>query len=277
MSTRKTQMSTRQAVVATATAFFRVDVIEEANYPISFAMRLLGVVAPLIPFFFISKLVGNSPEVGGDYLTFTVIGLAMTALLTAAMVGFGNTLQQSFQRGTMETFLIEPVPWTAIPLAMNQWQVMNGLIYTVLLMGAGWVLGAHYQLGGVGAAILIALLGITAGLAIGIVSAAVLLLTLKSTPVIRIYDIAASLLAGSLFSVAQLPGWAQALSVVLPHTYVINGVRTALMADPGSYEISLTRAVVSLGVFDVVVFAFGIWLWRRTLEYSRKIGLLGGY
>jgi ABC-2 type transport system permease protein len=177
----------------------------------------------------------------------------------------------------METFLIEPVPWTAIPLAMNQWQVMNGLIYTVLLMGAGWVLGAHYQLGGVGAAILIALLGITAGLAIGIVSAAVLLLTLKSTPVIRIYDIAASLLAGSLFSVAQLPGWAQALSVVLPHTYVINGVRTALMADPGSYEISLTRAVVSLGVFDVVVFAFGIWLWRRTLEYSRKIGLLGGY
>jgi ABC-2 type transport system permease protein len=270
-------MSTRQAVSATAAAFFRVDLIEEANYPISFAMRMLGVIAPLIPFFFISKLVGNSPQVGGDYLTFTVIGLAMTALMTAAMVGFGNTLQQSFQRGTMETFLIEPVPWTAIPLAMNQWQVMNGILYTVMLMGTGWILGASYQLGGVPAAILIAFLGVGAGLSIGVVSAAVLLLTLKSTPVIRIYDIAASLLAGSLFSVAQLPEWARALSVLLPHTYVINGVRTALMADPGSYNISLARAVVALLIFDVVVFTFGIWLWRRTLEFSRKIGLLGGY
>ena len=277
MSTQQQQMSTWQAVVATASAFFRVDAVEEFNYPISFAMRLLGIIAPLIPFFFISELVGDSPEVGGDYLTFTVIGLAMTALLSAAMVGFGNTLQRAFQRGTMETFLVEPVPWTTLPLAMNQWQVMNGIIYTFMIMTTGWILGASYELSGAAAALLIAVLGIIAGLAIGIVSAAVLLLTLKSTPVIRIYDIAASLLAGSVFSVSQLPGWAQALSVLLPHTYVINGVRTALMADPGSFDMSLQRAVIALLIFDVVVFTFGIWLWRRTLEYSRKIGLLGGY
>ena len=277
MNSPKKPMTTTQAAVATATAFFRVDFIEEINYPISFVTRLLGIIAPLLPFFFISQLVGNSPEVGGDYLTFTVIGLAMTALLSAAMTGFGTTLQRAFQRGTMETFLIEPVPWTAVPLAMNQWQVMNGLLYTVMLMGMGLILGASYKLAGVPAAILIAALGTIAGLAIGIVSAAVLLLTLKSTPVIRIYDIAASLLAGSIFSVGQLPGWARALSVFLPHTYVINGVRTALMADPGSYAISLSRAVTVLSIFDVVVFTFGIWLWRRTLDYSRKMGLLSGY
>jgi ABC-2 type transport system permease protein len=277
MSVAKKPMTTTHAVFATATSFFRVDLVEEFNYPISFAMRLLGVVAPLLPFFFISKLVGNSPEVGGDYMTFTVIGLALTALLSTAMNGFGTTLQRAFQRGTMETFLVEPVPWTAIPLAMNQWQVLNGLLYTAMLMGMGWVLGANYHLAGVPAALLIGVLGVIAGMSIGIVSAAVLLLTLKSTPVIRIYDIAASLLAGSIFSVGQLPGWARALSAVLPHTYVINGIRTALMTNPGSYEVSLAGAVTVLSIFDVVVFAFGIWLWRRTLEFSRKMGLLSGY
>lgn len=277
MSKQAKPVSTRKAVVATAAAFFRVDAVEEFNYPLSFAMRLLGIIAPLIPFFFISELVGDSPQVGGDYLTFTVIGLGMTALMSAAMVGFGNNLQRAFQRGTMETFLVEPVPWTTLPLAMNQWQVMNGLIYMVMIMGCGTLLGANYDLGGVPAAALIALLGIIAGLSIGIISAAVLLLTLKSTPVIRIYDIASSLLAGSIFSVSQLPGWAQALSALLPHTYVINGVRTALMANPGSYEVSLQQAVLALLIFDVVAFTFGIFLWRRTLEYSRKIGLLGGY
>ncbi len=277
MSRKSKPVSTRKAVVATASAFFRVDAVEEFNYPLSFAMRLLGVIAPLIPFFFISELVGDSPQVGGDYLTFTVIGLSMTALMSAAMIGFGNTLQRAFQRGTMETFLVEPVPWTTLPLAMNQWQVMNGLIYMVMISGCGALLGANYELSGVPAAALIALLGVIAGLSIGIVSAAVLLLTLKSTPVIRIYDIASSLLAGSIFSVSQLPGWAQAFSALLPHTYVINGVRTALMANPGSYEVSLQQAVIALLIFDVVAFTLGILLWRRTLEFSRKIGLLGGY
>jgi len=277
MSQVEKPISARKAVVATAAAFFRVDAVEEFNYPLSFAMRLLGIIAPLIPFFFISELVGDSPQVGGDYLTFTVIGLSMTALMSAAMVGFGNTLQRAFQRGTMETFLVEPVPWTTLPLAMNQWQVMNGLIYMVMILSCGGLLGANYDLAGIPAAALIAVLGIVAGLSIGIISAAVLLLTLKSTPVIRIYDIASSLLAGSIFSVAQLPGWAQALSALLPHTYVINGVRTALMANPGSYEVSLQQAVIALLIFDVIAFSFGIFLWRRTLEFSRKIGLLGGY
>jgi ABC-2 type transport system permease protein len=277
MSRSGRTISTRKAVAATAAAFFRVDAQEEFNYPLSFVMRLLGVIAPLIPFFFISELVGDSPQVGGDYLTFTVIGLALTALLSSAMNGFGATLMRAFQRGTMETFLVEPVPWTTLPLAMNQWQVMNGLVYLSMIMGAGALLGANYELSGVAAAALIGALGIVAGLSIGIISAAILLLTLKSTPVIRIYDIASSLLAGSIFSVSQLPGWAQALSALLPHTYVINGVRTALMANPGSYEVSLQQAVLALLIFDVVAFTFGIFLWRRTLEYSRKIGQLGGY
>lgn len=271
------QATGRRAVVATAAAFLRVDAVEELNYPATFAMKLLAVAAPLIPFFFISELVGNSPVVGGDYLTFTVIGLSMTALLSGAMVGFGATLQRAFQRGTMETFLVEPVPWTTLPLAMNQWHVLQGMVYSLMFLTVGWVLGAQFELGGIPAALLIAFLGIIAGLSIGIISAAVLLLTLKSTPVIRIYDIAASLLAGSIFSISQLPGWAQALGVFLPHTYVINGARTALMADPGTYEMSLRTAVIALSIFDLVAFSFGIFLWRRTLDLARKFGTLGGY
>jgi ABC-2 type transport system permease protein len=269
--------SNRKAVVATSAAFLRVDAVEEFNYPATFAMKLLAVAAPLIPFFFISELVGDSPVVGGDYLTFTVIGLSMTALLSGAMVGFGATLQRAFQRGTMETFLVEPVPWTTLPLAMNQWHVLQGIIYSFLFLVVGWALGAQFEFSGVPAAALIAVLGIVAGLSIGIISAAVLLLTLKSTPVIRIYDIAASLLAGSIFSISQLPDWGRALGVLLPHTYVINGARTALMADPGTYVMSLRTAVIALGIFDVLAFSFGIFLWRRTLEFARKLGTLGGY
>lgn len=271
------QETAKASVRRTAAAFFRVDFIEEINYPLTFAMQMLTVVVPLIPFFFISELVGRSATVGGDYLTFTVIGLGMTTMLNGAMVGFGSSLQGAFQRGTLEVFLVEPIPWTTLPLAMNQYQVMLGGVSGLILFGVGGLLGAEFDSSGILAASAIAVLGLLAAAAIGIISAAVLLLTLKSAPVLRIYGLAASLLAGSIFSVNQLPGWARPISFLLPHTYVINGARTALMRDPGSFEIDITTAIVALIIFDVAFFVGGLYLFRKTLELSRKMGTLGGY
>lgn len=261
----------------TAGAFLRVDVIEEINYPLTLVMQLLGIIVPLVPFFFISELVGNSRTVGGDYLTFTVIGLALTAAMTGAMSGFGSSLQKAFQRGTMEVFLVEPVPWTSLPLAMNQWTLMFGALSSMLIFVVGWLMGASFQLSGAPVAVVIAVLGIISSTAIGICSAAILLLTLKSAPLIRLYSLAASLLAGSIFSVGQLPDWARYISYALPHTYVINATRTALMEDPGTFHMSTTIAIVALLIFNVVFLAVGFYMFRRALEFSRKMGTLGGY
>lgn len=261
----------------TAGAFLRVDVIEEVNYPLTLLMNLLGVIVPLVPFFFISELVGNSRTAGGDYFTFAVIGLAMTAALTGAMSGFGSSLQRAFQRGTMEVFLVEPVPWTVLPLAMNQWTLMFGALSGMVIFGAGWLMGASFVVSGIPVAIVISILGIISSTAIGICSAAVLLLTLKSAPLIRLYSLAASLLAGSIFSVNQLPDWARYISYALPHTYVINATRTALMEDPGTFQMSPTTAIIALAIFNVVFLAGGFYVFRKALELSRKMGTLGGY
>ncbi len=261
----------------TAGAFLRVDVIEEINYPLTLTMQVLGIIVPLIPFFFISELVGDSDRVGGDYLTFTVIGLALTAVMTGAMSGFGSSLQRAFQRGTMEVFLVEPVPWTTLPLAMNQWTAMFGILSGLLILGVGTILGANYVVSGIPMAILIGVLGVIASTAIGILSAAILLLTLKSAPLLRLYSFAASLLAGSIFSVDQLPQWARYLSFLLPHTYVINATRTVLMEDPGTFHMPASTAIIALLIFDVVFLALGFYMFRRALELSRKMGTLGGY
>ncbi|REK40869.1 MAG: ABC transporter permease [Actinobacteria bacterium] len=265
-------------LLKTSAAFFRVDVIEEFNYPLTLVMQLLGIIVPLIPFFFISELVGpNSRTVGGDYMTFVVIGLGMTAVLTGAMSGFGSSLQRAFQRGTMEVFLVEPVPWTTLPLAMNQWTLMFGALSGLLIFGVGSLLGATYDLAGIPLALLIAVLGMISSTAIGICSAAILLLTLKSAPLLRLYSVAASRLAGSIFSVEQLPTWAEYLSYLLPHTYVINATRTLLMDDPGSFVMEPSTAIIALIIFNVVFLFIGFYMFRRALELSRKMGTLGGY
>ncbi len=88
---------------------------------------------------------------------------------------------------------------------------------------------------------------------------------------------AASLLAGSLFSVNQLPAWLRMFSWAIPHTYVINATRQVLMADPGSFVMPFSTAAIALTVFNLVVFSVGLWLFSRSLEYGRKMGMLSGY
>lgn len=260
-----------------AWAFLRVDFIEELNYPVSALMHVVGAIAPLIPFFFISELVGDSPRVGGDYLTFTVVGLGATTMMTVGVMGYGGRLQDALQRGTLETFLIEPVRWTTLPVAMNQWHALLGLFMSLLVFGFGVLLGANLETSELGLVMVIAILGVISAATIGIISAAVLLLTLKSAVVIRIYTLASSILAGSLFSIDQLPGWLKPLSYLLPHTYVINGMRSALMSDPGTFNLRPTTAILALLTFNIIVLPMALFLFGRTLSLSRRIGGLGAY
>ncbi len=160
---------------------------------------------------------------------------------------------------------------------MNSWQIMLGLFNGSILMVVGGFLGANYTISQIPAFILLVVLGLLATTAVGILSAAVLMLTLKSQPILMVYSMAAGLLAGSVFSVSQLPIWLRAFSWLIPHTYVINGARSQLMADPGSFEIEYQTALIVLACFTAVVLPLGIWMFRRTLELARRLGLLSGY
>ncbi|HSF87475.1 MAG TPA: ABC transporter permease [Acidimicrobiia bacterium] len=266
----------RPGKLATTLAFLRAEFVEELSYPLSFAFSILRSVLPLLLSFFIAQLVRDE-RVGGDYLTFVAVGLGVTAMLGGALSGFGASLQRAFQRGTLETYLVEPVPWTFLPFAMNMWQVLLGMFNGTILMVFGSLLGANYELSAIPAFVLLVLIGLLATTAIGILSSAVLMLTLKSQPILLVYGMAASLLAGSVFSVSQLPDWLRFFSYLIPHTYVINGARGLLMADPGSFTIEYSTAMTVLVSFTVIVLPLGVWMFRRTLELARRLGLLSGY
>ena len=261
-------------------AFFRVDIVEDLSYPFAFAMHELAVVMPIIASYFIGQLtVGsvNSALFGSDYFTFAVLGLAVTGAMAAALSGFGSALQMAQQKGTLETFLVEPVSWTLLPLAMNSWRVVLSLFNAALVLLMGWALGANFVLDGLPMFILILLLGVTASLAVGVVSAAFLVVSKRSNAIVRLYTLAASLLAGAVFSVDQLPDWLQIFSWLLPHTYVVTAARQQLMADSGSFTIPTDVAVMVLIGFTIVVGGLGLFLFRRSLLYARKLGVLSGY
>jgi len=275
--TTDTHSSERAGLSSVSAAFIRMDSVEDISYPLSMLLGELGTIVPVFIYFFVAELVGNSPEVGGDYLTFEVIGMSVSTILQAALSGFGGSLQRAQNRGTFETLLVEPVSWMYLPFAMNLWRVILGLFGGTLVFFVGLALGANYVWSGIPAFLLLIVLGILASMAIGILSASLMVLAKRSQPVLTLYGLAASLLAGALFSVDQLPPFLQALSLAIPHTYVINAARTLLMEDPGTFTMSFRTAAIALTVFNLVVFTSGLWLFHRSMQYARKMGMLSGY
>ena len=154
---------------------------------------------------------------------------------------------------------------------------MMGVLEGAIILGMGALLGAEYLASGWWEFLVLLVLGILACTAIGIVSAAILIISKRSKPFLTLYGMAASLLAGAVFSVDQLPSWLQTLSWAIPHTYVINASRAVLMEDPGTFVVPFQLAVIALLAFNVVVLTGGLWLFSRSLEYGKKMGMLSGY
>ena len=260
-----------------AMAFLRKDATEEFSYPLTLLLGELGLFVPMIAYLFIGDLVGDSEIVGGDYFTYAAIGIAITVVLQAALSGFGNALQVSQSRGQFETLLVEPIPWLYLPITMNAWRVLLGLVSGLMVLLLAVVLGADIIPAGIPQFVVLLLLGITCETAVGVLAASLMVVAKRAQPVLTLYGLAASLVGGALFSVDQLPSWIRWVSYLVPRTYVINGSRTALMEDPGTFVITFGTAVVVLTVFSIVGMCLGFWLLSRSMQYARREGILGGY
>ena len=262
-----------------ARAFIEVDLIDATNYPLAIVMKGLSAFVPVVTFKFVADLMGdNGPDVAFDYYTFVVIGLITMSLLAATLNSFGNALLRLVTQGQLEMYLVEPVPWRMLPFFMLPWPGLVALGTAAMMVGLSVPFGADYVLSSVPAAIVIVILGLIATLAVGILGASVRVLSKRADPVLSLYTIAASILSGAFFPVEELPEWLQALSWLIPHTYVIQALRRVLMPEGAVLEgASAGQAMIALIIFAVVLHPIALWFFGRTLEYGRKIGALSGY
>jgi ABC-2 type transport system permease protein len=250
-------------------AFLRIDIIEDRMFPLSTALRYIAVLVPVVMYFFQADYLGTQSQ-----YAVMIVGISCAMGLQDALTGFSNRLQLAQERGTLETYLVEPVSWRFIPIAMNVWRSITGMFVSVLMLGVGCLLGADIDISRLPLFILILTLGMVACNAVGVFVASFLVLFKRGEPVITMYGLAAAFLGGSLFAITVLPGWIRWASYLVPHAYVISAARSVLVSSAPPGGIEPVVACVALVVFSVVAFTVGLRLFHRALQYARQSGLL---
>jgi len=254
----------------TLEGYIRIDLVEERMFPATTIMRYLAVVFPVLLYHFQSSYLG----IGDQLFAVMLIGTAMIAGLQDALTGLTSRLQFALERGTLETYLVEPVPWALIPIAMNIWRSFTGAIIAIVMIGVGVLLGADINPSGIPMGLLVLFLGIAACNALGTFAASFLVLFKRGEPVVMLFGLAASVLGGALFPISVLPGWIRWISYLVPHTYVISAERQLLMDNPPAGDLSPNMSILVLVIFCGVAFTLGLWVFDRSLKLARRLGIL---
>jgi ABC-2 type transport system permease protein len=250
--------------------YVRIDLVEERMFPAATVLRYLAVVFPILLYYFQSSFL----KMGDQTFLLMLIGTAVTAGLQDALTGLTSRLQFAQERGTLETYLVEPVPWALIPIAMNIWRSITGAALACVMLFLGWLLGAPIEASGIPLALVVLVLGIAACNAVGTFAASFLILFKRGDPIITMYGLAAAVLGGALFPTSVLPDWLRWASYLVPHTYVISAERHLLMAEPPAGGPGPTLSIVVLVAFCALAFTVGLVLFDRSLRLARRLGIL---
>lgn len=267
------------SAVARAWAIARRDAIVEVSYQFNLLLRVTQVVFVSASLYFLSQLVGDPKELrpyGGDYFGFAVIGFMVMSFVTLGLAAFNRTISDELRQGTLELLLTTPTRSGTIlsgalivPSAITLAQV---LVYLGVATG---VFGLRFPPSGLLLAIPLILLTLATFAAIGIVSAAFVLLTKRGDPVTALAAQITTYLAGTLFPVALLPGPFQWAVKLVPAYHGLQGVREALLTDGGLQEVA--PELVILTVFAAVLLPLALAIFSWALRQARITGTLGTY
>jgi ABC-2 type transport system permease protein len=111
-------------------------------------------------------------------------------------------------------------------------------------------------------------------LGMGCISAAFLLLIKQGDPLLIVFTAATAMMGGAFFPVEVLPDWMQALTILVPLTHALSGVREGL--NGGSVTDVLPQITILSGM-ALVILPAGLMMFNGSMLRAKREGSLGEY
>jgi ABC-2 type transport system permease protein len=224
---------------------------------------LMLLMQPLIYLVLFSQLfrsVEDLPGFLGSYLDFLLPAIVVMSALSAGGWA-GTTSIDDMERGVLSRFLVTPVRQGAIIYGHLVQGALIVAIQSVILVGVGLAIGAHFPGGSAGIGVTV-LASILLGSAVGALSHAVALLARSQEALIGASQaiILPMTFLSTAFMVPQLmPDWMRTVAGYNPLTWAIDASRSALGTAPDVGYVAirvgwlaaflLVAALIALGAF----------------------------
>jgi ABC-2 type transport system permease protein len=216
-------------------------------------------------------------EATNDLILFLLLGTLVWAYLSAVLDDISLVVTWERWEGTIEHTLMAPVPRWVHLVGMSVFGVLHAIVRTLLIFAIALPFFAvdFSQADWLSAVVVIAVGSVSiAGLGI-LAGVLPLLYPERGTQMSFMVQAAVLLISGVYYSVEVLPPWLQVFSYASPATYVLNGIRGAII-DGDSVAASAGTLGILAGFgaflipFSIVVFALAERWAKRTGKLKRQ-------
>jgi ABC-2 type transport system permease protein len=234
----------------------------------SLSVAYIGLAAPAISG-------GQVDEAAiSRFVLYLLVGTIAWRFLGIIFENIGEVIAWERWEGTIEYTFMSPVPRLTHLLGMCVATLVRALAFSIGILAAVtlFVPVDLSRANAVSALVLLAV-GALAFIGLGIASASFpLMWTEKGLQMAYIVQAVVLLVSGVYYPVSVLPAWMQILSTISPATYVIRGMRAALM--DGADLATLWPEVWPALVVGVLSIPLGLRLFVAVERYAKRTGRL---
>jgi ABC-2 type transport system permease protein len=263
--------------VMLAIAFIRRDWLRFASYRLLVVWQAVGVVAFVGAVYLAAGFIGHAAGLSArnlDYVPFVLAGLAFTDLYLAGLKAFPQALRDAQLCGTLEPMLLAPLRIPQLVAASSLFVFLQSLFRLTIVVTLAVAVFGYWRHANVITAILVLVPGCLTFAAVGLFSAAFVVLVKQGDPVAGIYGFVSSILGGTIAPITVLPGWMQHLSQIVPLTHALNGTRLAM--DGASPQQALT-SITTLWIMTLVLLPAALLIFGAALTRAKREGSLVQY
>jgi ABC-2 type transport system permease protein len=196
---------------------------------------------------------------------YNIVPGLMGIVLTMTMVMItGLAITRERERGTMENLLATPVrPFEVMVGKILPYIAVGYIQVTLILVAARFIFNVP-MVGSLPLLYAMALIFITANLAVGITFSTLAQNQLQAVQMSFFFFLPSILLSGFMFPFRGMPEWAQWIGTCLPNTHFLRIVRGILLKGNGLAEIA--PEIWPLLLFLAVAMTIGVKRYRQTLD-----------
>jgi ABC-2 type transport system permease protein len=220
------------------------------------------------------EITGESTIDTNFLITYLLIGTLVWRFLATIFNNISEMIAWERWEGTIEYTFMAPVRRFNQMLGQTLFSIVYSFLFTLII---GVVVAAFFDLDFGDAdfvsATIILLVGSLSFVGIGVVASILpLLYPERGAQMTNIVQAFFLLVSGIYYPVSVLPGWLEALARISPATYVLEGMRAALL--PRTAEIEPLSVVWPLLLMGLVMLPLGIYLFQVAERYTKRTGKL---
>lgn len=256
----------------------------ELTYKPDFIRQFFEPFVYLLPYFLYGfALLGgrysqNLKSITGisDMIAYTFIGYLIMGFLNTACWAMGASLRKEQWFGTLDTIFVAPVPrWVYVAGMAVHSTCHQGLIMLIQAISITTIFAIAFKTTGIFFALLVVALMLIALYGLGVMVAG-LTIGLKQWWVIsESLSTLISIVTPIAYPLAVLPIFLRKISLFLPTTYGVMGVRHFLIGEKLMFD--LPTLFLRLSLIIVLWLGFGLGVFLFMDRYGRKKGTLSLY